>query len=83
MSINILNSCKLLIFVGGSIKSNVIYTDHYINGQDFEIELHLKNESRYINFLEEINKRFGRRIKDHFLITFYDVRIFKYFPASK
>jgi len=64
-------------------KSNVIYTDHYINGQDFEIELHLKSEAEYINFLEEINREYGRIIKDHFFITFYDVRVFKYLPVIK
>ncbi len=63
-------------------RSYVVYTDHYINGEDFEIELHLKNELEYIRFWMELNKEFGKIIKDHFYITFYDTRIFKYIPTK-
>lgn len=63
-------------------KSFVLYTDHFINGEDFEIELLLKQEKDYIHFLDELNSHFGNIIKDHFLIKFYDVRVYKYFPAN-
>jgi DNA-binding Lrp family transcriptional regulator len=64
------------------IKDFVIYTDHYIGGEDFEIELHIKGEADYISFLNELNSRFGRIIKDHFLIKFYDEKVFRYLPEK-
>jgi len=60
----------------------VIYTDHYINGEDFEIELHLKNENEYLDFWNKLSNQFGKIIKDHFMITFHDVKVFKYIPAK-
>lgn len=62
-------------------KNFVIYTDHYINGADFEIELNLKNEKEYINFIQELGENFGNIIKEKFLIKFYETKIFKYLPG--
>lgn len=64
-------------------KNFVIYTDHYINGEDFEIELHLKNEREYLNFLQELKEKFGEILKDSFVIKFYDSKVFTYLPSEK
>lgn len=63
-------------------KSFMIYTDHYINGADFEVELHLKSEQEYLSFLEELISRFGRIIKNHVLIKFYEELLFRYLPEK-
>ncbi len=65
-----------------SSNANVIYIDHYINGEDFEIELHLKNESEYLSFYNELKNQFSNIIKGHFLLKFYDNMIYKYLPIK-
>ncbi|MEK6959643.1 MAG: Lrp/AsnC family transcriptional regulator [Nanoarchaeota archaeon] len=61
-------------------KSYVVYTDHYIGGADFEIELHLKTEMEYTDFVDSLIERFGRIIEDHRLIKFYEELLFRYLP---
>ena len=61
----------------------VIYLDNYINGEDFEIELHLKNEQEYLDFIEELKSEFSKIIKEYFMLKFYDVRVFRYLPIEK
>jgi len=65
-----------------SQKNFVLYTDHHINGEDFEIELLLESESKYLEFVDELNSEFGKIIKDHFLLKFFDNRIYRYLPAK-
>jgi len=65
-----------------ALKNFVIYTDHYINGEDFEIELHVKNEREYLNFLNELKENFGSILKESFVIKFYDSKVFRYLPSS-
>jgi Lrp/AsnC family transcriptional regulator len=61
-------------------KNYIIYTDHYISGEDFEIELHLKKEQEYLEFMDELKEKFGKIIKEHFLIRFYKEYFFRYLP---
>jgi len=61
-------------------KSSVIYIDQYLGGADFEIELHLKNDSEYILFIEDLEKHFSKIIKSKIFIKFYKVYAFRYLP---
>lgn len=63
-------------------KSYVVYTDHYIGGADFEIELHLKTENEYTCFMDSLLEKFGRIIDDHQLIKFYEELLFRYLPLN-
>jgi len=63
-------------------KPFMTYIDQYINGADFEFELHLKTEEEYLKFFKELYSEFSTIIQDHFVIKFYDVRIFKYLPGN-
>jgi len=63
-------------------KNFIIYTDHYIGGEDFEIELHLKTEKEYLYFIDELNEKFGKIIKDHFVLKFHKEYIFRYLPEK-
>jgi len=63
-------------------KNFVIYLDNYIGGEDLEIELHLKSEQEYIEFLNELYGEFSRIIKNHFMLKFYDVKIYRYLPVD-
>ena len=65
-----------------SSKNFVIYTDHYLNGEDFEIELNLRKESEYLAFVDDLISEFGEIIKEYSLIKFYDTRIFRYLPKK-
>jgi|SRR3989344_1445939 len=63
------------------IQSSVIYTDHYMDSQAFEVELHVKNEQEYIQFLKNLKKEFSHIIKDSFYIKLYESQIYKYLPT--
>lgn len=62
-------------------QSSVIYTDHHMNSQAFEIELHVKNEQEYIRFLKNLMENFSKIIKEHFYIKLYESQIYKYLPT--
>ena len=61
-------------------KSNIVYISKYINGDDFEIELHLPTQESIINFLQEIKEKYGNILKETFNLQFYKEIIFRYFP---
>lgn len=64
-------------------KNFMIITDHYLGGEHFEIELHLQSEQEYIRFIQELMRQYGRIIKDHYVIKFYDELIYRYLPAKE
>lgn len=64
-------------------KVSLVYIDHYINGADFEIELIFEKEGEYISFLDELNKEFGKIIKEKYLLKFYDLETFAYLPQKR
>lgn len=64
-------------------KPYIPYTDHYINGEDFEIELHLPDEREYLEFLSEFRKGFGRIIKETYLIKFTEELLFRHLPEEE
>ena len=63
-------------------KNFVTYTDHYIQGEDYEIEMHLKGEKEYLAFLDELKENFGRIIGNQFVIKFYEELVYKYLPET-
>lgn len=63
-------------------KPFIPYTDHYVNGEDFEIECQLRNEREYVAFVAELESLFGHIIKDKFLIKFHEELLFRYLPES-
>ena len=63
-------------------KSYMIYTDHHLDADDFQIELQLESEPEYLAFLDELYASFGRIIKEHFVIKFYEEKLFRYLPEE-
>ena len=63
-------------------KNYIIYLDQYLGGEDFEIELHLKSENEFLEFMDELKEKHGHLIKDHFLIKFSKEYLFKYLPEE-
>lgn len=63
-------------------KNYVIYNNKYLNGEDFELELHVEKESELINFKKELLKNYGEHIKEIFVIEFYDAKIFRCYPKE-
>ncbi len=63
-------------------KPFVIYVDQYINGEDFEIEMHLKTEKEFLAFSDEMKEKFGNILHDRFVIRFYDELVFRTFPVK-
>ena len=63
-------------------KNFVIYNNKYLNGEDFEIELHVEKESELIEFQKELLKYYGNFIKEMFVIEFYDAKIFRCYPSN-
>ncbi|RJQ17314.1 Lrp/AsnC family transcriptional regulator [Candidatus Woesearchaeota archaeon] len=62
-------------------KNFMISTDHYLGGEHFEIELHIATEKEYIDFISELMKRYGKIIKDHYVIKFYKELTYRYLPV--
>jgi DNA-binding Lrp family transcriptional regulator len=60
----------------------MVYTDHYLNGDDFEIELQLPDERAYAAFLDKLLATHGHIIKEHTLMKFYDEKIFRFLPEE-
>jgi DNA-binding Lrp family transcriptional regulator len=64
-------------------KNSVIYTDHYMNGEEFEIELQVPSVDAYQQFFTELHERFGTIIRSSYLFEFTDRRLFRYLPLEK
>lgn len=62
---------------------NIPYNNHYINGEDFEIEIHTNTEVEYLKIMSEFYKEFGLIISDSFMIKFSEVSLFRYLPNNK
>ena len=62
-------------------KPYVIYSNKYLNGEHFEIELYVEKETELLAFQKELLSVFGRYIKEFFILQFYDVRVFRCFPS--
>ncbi len=63
-------------------KNFIIYIDKYLGGCDLEIEMHLKSENYYIDFITNLKEKFGYMIKDSYLLKFYEEKIFRYLPED-
>lgn len=78
---NYLKADKEKLQVWLARKNTVVYIDHYINGEDFEIELHLRNDEEYVRFWNALAEEFGTIIKEHYFFKFQEVSVFKYLPS--
>jgi hypothetical protein len=43
----------------------VTYFDKFIGGQDFEFDLEIESFDGFVNFMEELKKKFGKAIGNH------------------
>ncbi len=75
-------SAKDLIKLRGfvELKNFVIYTDHFINSEEFEIEVQVPTQAAYLEFLAELYAEFGTIIKSSYDLEFYDQRVYRYLP---
>lgn len=60
--------------------NKVIYLTKYINGDDIEAEIHIKDINELNKLKSKIISLFGKHIKEIYLLFFLDEYIYKYFP---
>ncbi|HIG93787.1 TPA: Lrp/AsnC family transcriptional regulator [Candidatus Woesearchaeota archaeon] len=61
--------------------SNVVYLDFYINGADIEIEYHVRDQQEMNLKFAALREKFGKFIKDYFIIKFEREHVVRYLPA--
>ena len=62
--------------------SRLVYVSTYINGDDFELELHFRDERELNEYKKELRKEFGRIIREINVYEFTKEHIFRYLPEE-
>ncbi len=59
-----------------------VYFTKYLNGDDLEIELHLKGDQELETLLGEVRAHFGKAIRETYVLVFAKEHVFRNIPAT-
>lgn len=62
--------------------AHLVYLDFYINGADIEIEYHLENEERIDQKVDLLKEKFGKILKEYFVLKFEKEYVVRYLPEK-
>ena len=58
----------------------IIYHDRVLGGYDIELEVQIEDENKMREFIDKLNEKFSRIIKDHDILRYYKEYRLRFFP---